>query len=134
MIELKKGQAVHSVGASGALSSGKALPFWQMPLSLAESYARRALEGALPKEGREPYPIHNWRKGLSDPVFIRDRFDHFLKHAIKLGNGITDAEDGVQGNADAIAWFAGFINEAIRLYPDAVKEAFYNECRGEIYK
>ena len=131
MIELKKGQAVHSVGVSGALSSGKALPYWQMPLSLAESYARRALDGNAPKEGRTPHPIHNWRGGLNDAKFIRDRYNHCVKHVLKLGNGITDEEDDVQGNIDAITWFAGFINEAQRIYPDAVKEAFYNECRGE---
>lgn len=109
------------------------MPFDQMPLSLAESYARRAREGNIPKEGRTPYPIHNWRKGLDDHLFIRDRFNHFLKHAMKLGNGIVDEEDDTQGNADAIAWFAGFINEAIRLHPEAVKKAFYSECREEFY-
>jgi len=96
-----------------------------------ESYARRALEGNLPKEGRKPYPIHNWRKGLSDPLFIRDRFNHALKHMIKIGNGIEDDEDNTQENIDAISWWAGFINEAQRLYPEAVKSAFYSECREE---
>lgn len=120
-----------AVGESGALSSGKAPSFWQMPLSLAESFARRADEGNMPKEGREPYPIHNWRTGLSDPKFIRDRYNHFIKHAFKLGNGVIDEEDDTQGNIDAVAWFAGFINEAQRLHPEAVAQAFYSECRGE---
>lgn len=128
---MKKGQPVVSVGKSGALSSGKPLPIWQMPMSLVLSYARRALEGILPKEGRTPYPIHNWRKGLNDPKFIRDRYYHFMVHSLKLGNGVTDEEDTIQGNIDAITWFAGFINEVERLHPEALQEAFYSECRGE---
>ena len=133
-LHMKKGQETVSVGDSGALSSGKSLPFWQAPLSLMESYARRALEGTLPKENREPYPIHNWRTGLNDPLFIRDRYNHFIKHAMKLGNGIEDSEDNVQGNIDAITWFAGFINEAVRLHPEAVADAFYSDPRGEKFK
>ena len=114
-----------AVGSSKALSSGQVLPMWQVPLSLMEAAARRYLKG-----NEKGYPIHNWRSGLGDPLFIRDRANHAMVHMARLLNGDTSVDD-LQGNVDAVVWFAAMMCEALRLYPETVKQAFYNEPRGE---
>lgn len=132
--DLYTGQAIdkpahiHPAGPSGALSSGDVPPLWQCPLSLIESFGRRALRGNL-----KGYDIHNWRSGLSDGIFLRDRAGHALRHLMMLlnGSGADDEVDPVQGNIDALTFFCGLINEAYRLDPEAVKLAFYAEPRGE---
>lgn len=134
MIELKKGQPVVAVGTSGALSSGKVPPYDQIPLAFYNAAARRLREGNLPKDGRKPYPIGNWHKGVSDFLFVRDRANHAFKHFVKLLNGIEDAEDDTQGNIDALVWFAMMIAEAYDKHPEVVKAAFYSECRDEIFE
>lgn len=117
---------VVQVGASGALSSHHALPHWQVPLSLSESMARRI---------NSKYPVFNWRKGLDDVVFIRERADHALTHFKKLTMGHCDMEDPeLRDHIDAVTWFCGFINEVARLCPKKLDEAFYSESRGEEMK
>src|SRR6266478_2826188 len=62
---------IHETGKSGALSSGHIVPIWQVPFSLILSCARRMLKG-----NEKNYSIHNWRKGLDDIKFLRDRLNH----------------------------------------------------------
>lgn len=111
------------VGASKATSSHEALPFWQVPLSIEESIARR-----IKKSQHETF---NWRRGLGDVEFIRDRAGHALEHLKALTMGKFDEEDKThQDHIDALSWFCMFINEAMRLHPGKVIEAFYSEWRG----
>jgi hypothetical protein len=123
--EAEEAREIHGVGTSKALSSGNVLPLWQVPLSLMESAARRYQKG-----NDKGYPIHNWRSGLGDPAFLRDRANHAAIHLMRLLNGDVSVDD-FQGNADALTWFCAMINEAIRLQPEAVAKAFYAESRGE---
>lgn len=113
------------VGSSRALSSGAVLPLWQVPLSLLEAAARRYAKG-----NEKGYPIHNWRSGLDDAVFLRDRANHAMTHFMRLLNGDTSVDDA-QGNVDAIAWFCGLACESLRLAPETWDAAFYNSPRGE---
>lgn len=117
---------IHTTGSSKALSSGHVLPMWQVPLSLLESVARRMKKG-----NDKGYPIHNWRSGLDDLAFLRDRASHAAYHLMYLLNGDHSVDDA-QGNVDALTWFCAMINEAIRLHPEVVEKAFYSEARGEI--
>lgn len=116
---------IHSAGPSGALTSGERLPIWQTPLSLIESFARRAKKG-----NDKGYPIHNWRSGLGDHLFLRDRGNHAATHLLRLLNGDLSVDDA-QGNVDALVFFMGVLNEALRLHPEAVAQAFYAEARDE---
>ena len=115
---------IKNVGTSGAQSSGFYLPFEQVPWSLIESAARRIAKGQ-----EKGYEVFNWKKGLNDPEFLRDRFRHFLNHVNAVVEGIVDHDD-LRGNADAMTWFMMLLNEAIKVYPDAVHKAFYHEERG----
>jgi len=116
---------IHETGKSGALSSGHVPAMWQVPLSLTLSCARRMTKG-----NDKGYSIHNWRKGLGDVNFIRDRANHALQHLIMLMNGDMTIDDA-QGNSDGLSWFVAMINEALRLHPEAVAAAFYSESRDE---
>lgn len=133
--DLRGKVSTFSPGKSGALTSGNGMLafIWQTPLSFLDSLARRVERGAKPKDEKDPYPIFNWRQGLSDPKFIRARFGNFVRHAFKVANCTEDDEDGMQDNIDACTWFCMFINEANRVAPEAVREAFYSEPRGERY-
>lgn len=124
VVDMVDPEEVHSVNG-GALSSGHMPPMWQVPLSLNKSAARR-----MEKGNDKGYPIHNWRSGIHDPLFIRDRYNHALQHLQMLGNGDMSIDDA-QGNADGVTWFCAMINEALRLYPGAVHAAFYAEPRQE---
>ena len=119
-----KGRIV-AVGKSKALSSGSALPLWQVPHSLREAAARRMLKG-----NEKGYPIHNWRGGLDDVEFLRDRYNHASKHMDMIGNGDFTIDDA-EGNADAVVWFMCVYLEALRLHPTVVQAAFYNSPRNE---
>lgn len=119
-------QSAHGTGKSGALSSGHVLPHWEVPLSLDESAARRMDKG----HENDKYPIHNWRSGLGDVAFLRDRAGHAKVHLVRFLNGDNTVDDA-QGNVDALTWFCAMINEALRLHPDTVAKAFYAEPRGE---
>ena len=116
---------VRSVGRRGALTSRAVLPFWQVPLSLLESVARRYAKG-----NGKGYPIHNWRIGLDDPAFLRDRANHAAVHFMRLLNGHNEVDDA-QGNLDAVGWWCAMANEALRLYPEVWAATFYAESREE---
>ena len=124
----EENRGIHSVGESKALTSGFVPPLWQVPASLMAAAARRFYKG-----NEKGYPIHNWRGGLGDSAFLRDRANHAAVHLMRLLNGDTSVDDA-QGNADALTWFCAMINEAIRLHPEAVAAAFYNEPREERIK
>lgn len=124
----KEDETVRAVGASGALTSGNVAGIWKVPVSLLESAARRMDKGT-----DKGYPIHNWRGGLDDPAFLRDRFNHAATHLMRLGNG-DNSLDNAQGNLDALTWFCAMLNEAIRLHPDVVEKTFYSDARGEVVK
>ncbi len=121
----EESRGIKEVGKSKALSSGSVPSIWQVPLSLLESAARRMQKG-----NDKGYPIHNWRSGLDDPAFLRDRANHAATHLMRLLNGDNSVDDA-QGNADALTWACCLINEALRLHPEVVKKAFYSEARGE---
>ena len=125
MNEREDEREVRTAGASGALTSGRLPAVWQVPVSLVESAARRMQKGM-----DKGYPIHNWRSGLRDAAFLRDRANHAAVHLMRLLNGDNSVDDA-QGNIDALSWFCAMANEAVKLYPDVWANAFYAESRGE---
>lgn len=116
---------IHTVGKGKALSSGERPAYWQVPESFLAAAARRMQKG-----NDKGYPIHNWRSGLDDVEFLRDRANHAVRHLLHFLNGNVIVDDA-QGNIDALSWFCAMINEALRLHPDVVEKAFYSEPRGE---
>lgn len=125
LLSLKPVAELKQVGK--ALSSGKYLPYEEIPRSLNDAVARR-LQGGQDKG----YPALNWRQGLNDPVWLRERWRHFRNHVMDVEEGIV-TEDGLQGNGDAMAWFVMVFVEAVKLHPEAVAEALrYTEKGGSI--
>ena len=109
---------------SGAKTSDNLPPFWEMPLAAMEAYARRLKVG-------HRYGIMNWRKGLSDVEFVRDRMNHLIKHLMMVANGIEEGDNTTPSNIDAVVWGAGFLAEVQAKHPETIKKAFYSECRYE---
>lgn len=98
-------------------------------LPLMEGIDRRMEKAdAKPNGG---YAIHNWKEGLDDITFLRDRVGHTLVHLLRLMSGSVDGDDSVQGNSDALSWGAMFIAEAVANHKEAFEKAFYTEPRGE---
>lgn len=123
--EAEESRDIVAVGTSKALTSGSLPPLWQVPLSLLEAAARRYGKG-----NDKGYPIHNWRGGLDDAAFLRDRANHAATHFYRLLNGDNSVDDA-QGNVDALIWFGSLACEALRLHPDTWAAAFYAEARNE---
>lgn len=123
-----KADRTYAPGKSGALSSGDYVPHWEVPGSLDESAARRMAKGH--KNGK--YPIHNWRSGLDDIAFLRNRATNAKRHLNRFLNGSMEGDDDAQGNIDGLTWFCAVMNEALRLHSDTVALAFYGESRGEV--
>lgn len=115
---------IKPAGTSGALTSGDVAPIWEVPVSALDAIARRMGKG-------HKYPLFNWRMGLDDIAFLRDRTNHTARHLLLFSNGSTQGDDSAQGNVDAVAWWVAMMSEALRLYPETVAKAFYAEARGE---
>jgi hypothetical protein len=43
--------------------------------------------------GAERHGEHNWRQGVNDPVFIRDRKNHAIEHLLAYVSGQTSKPD-----------------------------------------
>lgn len=44
---------------------------------------------------------NNWKKGASDPAFIRDRKNHAIEHLINYANGVRGGEVSVYAQLEA---------------------------------
>jgi len=108
---------------SGAKSSGKLprydlIPWDVFAVRLAQRY----------ELGLEKYSEDNWRKGLGDPAFIRDRANHMLDHTHKAvekirtmingGGNITSDDD-----LAAVIWGAIFLMAAEEVEANRVTDA-----------
>lgn len=98
-------------------------------LPLMEGIDRRMEKADNKPDGG--YAIHNWKEGLDDVTFLRDRVGHTLVHLLRLMGGSVDGDDSVQGNSDALSWGAMFIAETVANHKEAWEKAFYAEPRGE---
>lgn len=104
---------------SGAESSGTTLPFDAISPSQPISTARRIQRGLV-----KGYPRDNWKRGLGEVEYIRERVCHGFEHFLRLMDGSKDGDDNIQGNIDAINWCGMFMAEAYRSHPDVFRAAF----------
>lgn len=84
---------------SGARSSEEAPRYDLIPLASLKRQAARMAEGAMSHGER------NYLKGAHDPVFIRDRINHLLGHALAYAAGDTsdDHLGAILANAGMLA-------------------------------
>lgn len=102
---------------SGAKSSGSVLPFDLIPASLEEAAARRLGLGAA------KYARHNWKKGLDDVAYVRERLNHMYQHFKNVLTGTETTEDDLTANIDAVVWGAMFLAEAAKNHLPTLRKA-----------
>lgn len=93
---------------SGATSSTEKPRFDLIPVAALRRLAERFGYGAT-KHGD-----HNYKQGVNDPQFIRDRQNHLIEHAVKYANGdrSTDHLGAVMCNAAMLAELERLATEA----------------------
>lgn len=88
--------------------SSEVLPYDLVPPVLFEEVARRFALG-LKKYGRD-----NWRKGLADPDYLRDRANHAMQHLLNYMHNLNNGEDFAIENLAAVGWAVAVLLEAER--------------------
>jgi hypothetical protein len=94
----------------GESTSSKIDGFDQLPYN---AMLRMAARYSL---GEEKHGRHNWRKSLSNKVYVINRLGHVIKHALKaiaIIEGFID-DDG-DDNAAAIMWGGALLAESQEL-------------------
>lgn len=93
-------QTTHWSSPSGAKSSEQKPRYDLIPAVALEREAIRMAEGA------EAHGENNYQKGKGDPVFVRDRVNHLIEHALKYaaGDRSTDHLAAVRCNAAMLMW------------------------------
>lgn len=88
-----------TVFASGASSSTKKPRYDLIPACALRRLAARFGHGA------QKHGDHNYKLGVNDPDFIRDRMNHMIEHAARYANGdrSTDHLGAVMCNAAILA-------------------------------
>lgn len=103
---------------SGATSSERAPMFTLLPLRALIEVTRR-FEAGVPKHGRQ-----NWRKGIHDPDWIEDRWNHAITHLLtawgKREGFIPPGKDSILDDLAAVGWGALALLEAELAARDAV--------------
>ncbi len=102
--------------ASGAQRSEKAAGFHMIPATAIRREARRMDKGAA---GHGEY---NWQKGIAEPAWVVECFNHLIEHALKFRAG-EDLEDD---HLAAIRCGAAFLMVTEERHPDAIRAAFRN--------
>lgn len=75
-----------AVFSSGAKSSVEKPRFDLIPLVALRAVAARFAYGA------ERHGANNYEKGANDPLFVRDRCNHLIEHAMKAASGDTSED------------------------------------------
>lgn len=85
---------------SGAKSSAERERYDLCELVALQRWARRMAKGASSHGER------NYQKGAQDPVFIRDRLNHLIEHAMRYASGdrSDDHLGAVMANAGMLIW------------------------------
>jgi hypothetical protein len=89
-----------AVFASGAKSNEEKPRYDLIPHVALEREAIRMAEGA------KDHGENNYRTGVSDPGFIRDRINHLIEHALRYADGdrSDDHLAAIRCNAGMLAW------------------------------
>lgn len=100
------------VSPSGAKSSDEAKRYDLINAEFLDLMADRLAYGAE-KHG-DPY---NYRLGKDDAAFFRDRVNHLIRHAVKLGNATTQEDRAKQiaaiaAGCNMLAWLNAHAGES----------------------
>jgi hypothetical protein len=100
---------------SGAKSSAERPRFDLCEPIAMERWASRMAKGAASHGER------NYQKGVNDPVFLRDRINHLIQHAMRYANGdrSDDHLAAVMANAGMLIWLE---NQRTKGFDDARAE------------
>lgn len=96
---------------SGAKSSKEAL-YYHL---LSPHFIRRCTERKT--VGGKKYGMVQWRQGINDAEYVRDRYNHLWEHLLAYASEGDSKDD----NLGAIAWAVECLMEVERLAPDALK-------------
>lgn len=90
-----------AVFESGAKSTERKPRYDLIPVAALEREAVRWAEGA------DAHGENNYRKGIDDPAFIKDRINHLIEHALKYADGdrSDDHLAAIRCNAGMLMWF-----------------------------
>lgn len=98
---------------SGASSSSGAQRFDLLPLNALRVLSTRFEEGVV-KHG-----LNNWRKGITDPAWVLDRFNHIFAHLYAYAEQVQgvrpepdEKNDTRVGNLAAAMWGCAILIEA----------------------
>lgn len=111
-------------GKSEALSSSQALYYDDVP---SELYRRIALRHTVGHKKYSPQITQNlnWRVGLTDPFYIKDRLNHIFLHLIEFLDNGDDNDDNLAG----IVWNCGFLMEVERVAPKLLRQVIKQSHR-----
>ena len=100
-------QKLYVPSPSGALSSSSCTRYDLIPRCFTTRVADRFALGA------KEYPPFNYKKGLTDKVYIIERINHILQHMQAFISPDIDnlTEEWVDDNLAAIAWGVAFLME-----------------------
>ena len=89
-----------AVFESGAKSSERRPRYDLIPLLALEREAQRMAEGAA------SHGENNYQKGAGDPVYVRDRVNHLIHHALLYASGdrSDDHLAAIRANAGMLIW------------------------------
>lgn len=113
---VEKEETKLQTGKSGALSSKKSLYYNDIPPELLRRIALRYTVGHV-KYSDDITMNLNWREGLDDEFYVRDRFNHLWEHLVDFSENGNKNDD----NLGAIAWCCGFLMEVERIHPKMLR-------------
>jgi hypothetical protein len=105
------------VGKSGAKSSAMMPYFHDIPPEFIRRVANRFGGGHI-KYSPEVEMNLNYRQGLNDPTYVRDRLNHLFNHLLDFSENGNKYDD----NLGAIGWCAAFLMEVERLAPEVFEQ------------
>lgn len=103
--------SLQTIGSSAASSSHEALYYHLISSSTLRRLAQRITSGA------KKYGQAEWRQGINDAEYVRDRFNHLFEHLLKFKEEGNEGDD----NIGAMLWALHCLDEVHRLCPDALK-------------
>lgn len=98
-------------GNSKAVSSKEALYYHLISPSLIRRLALRKTVGG------KKYGQVQWRQGINDREYVRDRFNHLWEHLLKFMESGNTKDDNIGG----MVWALDCLSEVERLCPESFK-------------
>lgn len=99
---------------SGASRSEKARGFHQIPTTAIEREAARFDLGGT------AHGEYNWQKGVDDPAWVKECWNHVLQHLLDWRSGKHPDDDHLA----AVRCGAAFLMVTEERCPEALREAF----------